>query len=157
MPDGVFGYGSVVFRSLFDDGGEVAATAVFHENVENSSVSVDVSVMVSYNVVVMQVFENVTGCKARGQHEAEKIRVVGVHFSYNLLSVSLSHPLKVQLLPREDLAETKPVNISRGGTETGTHQTIRLPPNFSNNTKRAVSNNVQRFVTVEKSGRRGHG
>jgi uncharacterized alkaline shock family protein YloU len=59
VPDGVFGYGSVLFRCLLDNGGEVATAAVFHKDIENSSVSVDVSVVVSYNVVVMKVFENV--------------------------------------------------------------------------------------------------
>jgi uncharacterized alkaline shock family protein YloU len=59
MPDGVFRYGSVLFRRLLDNGGEVATAAVFHEDVENSSVSVDVSVVVSYNVVVVTVLENV--------------------------------------------------------------------------------------------------
>ena len=52
MPDGVFRYGSILFRCLLDDGGEVATAAVLYEDVENSSVSVDVSVVVSYNVVV---------------------------------------------------------------------------------------------------------
>jgi len=60
MPDGVFGNWSVQLRSLFDDGGEVATAAVFHENVENSSVSINVSVVISYNVVVMKVLENIS-------------------------------------------------------------------------------------------------
>ena len=41
MPDSVFGYGPVQFCCSFNDGGEVAAAAVFHENVENPSVSVN--------------------------------------------------------------------------------------------------------------------
>ena len=60
-PDCVFGYGSVQFRCLFNDGGEVAAAAVFHKDVENPSVSVDVSIVISYNVVVMKVLQNVSG------------------------------------------------------------------------------------------------
>ena len=50
MPDGVFGYGPVLFGCLIYDSGKVATTAVFHENVENSSVSIDVA---SYNVVMI--------------------------------------------------------------------------------------------------------
>ena len=46
MLDGVFGYGSVLFRHLLDNGGEVATAAVFHENIENPSVSVNISVVV---------------------------------------------------------------------------------------------------------------
>ena len=60
MPDGVFGYGLVQFRSLSDDGGEVATAAIFHEDIENSSGSINVSVMISYNVVVMKVLQNVS-------------------------------------------------------------------------------------------------
>ena len=68
MPDGVFRYGSVLFRRLLDNGGEVAATAVFHENIENPSVSINVYVVVSYNAVVMKVLENVPArrcCQSR--------------------------------------------------------------------------------------------
>ena len=64
MPDCVFGYGSVQFRCLFNDGGEVAAAAVFHENIENPSVSVDISVVVSYNVTVMKMFLRVGCCQS---------------------------------------------------------------------------------------------
>jgi uncharacterized alkaline shock family protein YloU len=62
MPDGAssFRYGSVLFHCLFDNGREVATAAVFHDNVENSSVSVDISVMVSYNVVVVKVLKHVS-------------------------------------------------------------------------------------------------
>jgi uncharacterized alkaline shock family protein YloU len=60
VPDGVFGYGSVQFRSLFDDGGEVATATVLHENIENTGVSVNISVVISYNVVVMKVLQNIS-------------------------------------------------------------------------------------------------
>ena len=61
IPDGVFWDRSAVSLGLFDDAGEVAATAVFHENVEYPGVAVDVAVMISYNVVMVQVFEDVSG------------------------------------------------------------------------------------------------
>jgi len=54
--------GLVLFRHLLDDGGEVATSAVLHEDVENASVYVDLSVMVSYNVVMMKVLENISTC-----------------------------------------------------------------------------------------------
>lgn len=60
VPYCIFGYRSVMSLGLLDDGGQVAAATVFHEDVENSSVSVDISIMVSYNVFVMEVFEDVT-------------------------------------------------------------------------------------------------
>lgn len=78
MPDGIFRYGSILFRSLFDDGGEVSATAVFHENVENASVSIDISVVVSYNVVVMEVFEYVSGGYMKTSQTKRKEK--NVHF-----------------------------------------------------------------------------
>jgi len=60
VPDGVFGYWPVLFHRLIDDGGKVATAAVFHENIEDSRISVNVSVVVSYNVVMMKVLENVS-------------------------------------------------------------------------------------------------
>jgi len=103
MPDGVFGYGSVLFRRLFDNSTKVATTAVFHDNIENSSISVDVSVVISYNVVVVKVLENVSA--RRCCQLVVKIQRVNqdAHFSYNLLSISLAHPLKVEFLAREYL------------------------------------------------------
>ena len=44
---------------LFDDVGEVSAPTVFHEDVHNPCIAVHVSVDVSYNVLVVKVFENV--------------------------------------------------------------------------------------------------
>ncbi len=49
-----------MFRSLFDDGGQVTTSTVFHEDVENARIPVDVSVDVSYNVFVVKVFEDVS-------------------------------------------------------------------------------------------------
>lgn len=49
---GFFGYLCVVFRSLFDDGGQVLASTVFQKDVENARIPVNVLVDVSYNVFV---------------------------------------------------------------------------------------------------------
>ena len=103
MPNGVFGYGSVLFRRLFDDGGEVATAAVLHEDVENSSVSVDVSIVVSYNVVVMKVLENVSRRSLLSVSGGDTGVNQDAHFCNNLLSISLAHPLKVEFFTREYL------------------------------------------------------
>lgn len=60
VPNGIFRNGSVVFLCLFDDAGEVTTTAVLHKDVEDTSVSVDVPVMISYDVLVVQLFEDVS-------------------------------------------------------------------------------------------------
>ena len=60
VPDGIFWDGSAVSLGLFDDAREVAAAAVFHEDVEYPGVAVDITVMIAYNVFVVQVFEDVT-------------------------------------------------------------------------------------------------
>ena len=60
VPDGVFWDRSAVSLGLFDDAGEVAAAAVFHEDVEYPGVAVDIAVVIAYDVFVMQVFEDVT-------------------------------------------------------------------------------------------------
>lgn len=49
-----------MFLRLFNDGGEVAASTVFHENVEDAGFTVDVAVMVADDVFVVEVFEDVT-------------------------------------------------------------------------------------------------
>ena len=53
VPDGVLGYQPVVPYSLLDNGGKVATPAVLHENVQDSSVSVNVSVVIANNMLVM--------------------------------------------------------------------------------------------------------
>ena len=60
VPNGIFRYRSIVFLCLFNDAGEVTTTAVLHEDVEDASVSVDVSVVISYDVFVVQVFEDIS-------------------------------------------------------------------------------------------------
>jgi hypothetical protein len=59
-PNGIFGYRFVVFLSVFDDIWKVAATTVFHEYIENTSITVYVAVMISDNVVMVEVFQDVT-------------------------------------------------------------------------------------------------
>ena len=59
VPDGVFWDGSILSLSLLDDGGEVATTAVLHEDVKDACVAVDVAVVIAYNVLVVEVLENV--------------------------------------------------------------------------------------------------
>lgn len=59
VPYCVFGYWSVMSLCLFNDGGQVASAAIFHEDVENSSVSIYKSIMISYDVFVVEIFENV--------------------------------------------------------------------------------------------------
>ena len=60
VPDGVFGYWLVLFHRLIDDGGKVATTEILHENIEGSRTFINVSVVVSYDVVMMKVLENVS-------------------------------------------------------------------------------------------------
>lgn len=60
-PDGVFRNRSSGALGLFDDGGEVAAAAVFHDDVEDAGIAVDVAVVIAYNVFVVEVFEDISG------------------------------------------------------------------------------------------------
>lgn len=60
VPDRVFWYGPVVLLGLFYHCREVAASAVFHQNVEDSSFAIDVAVVVAYDVLVMQILENIS-------------------------------------------------------------------------------------------------
>lgn len=60
IPDGVFRNRSALALCLLDDGGEIATTAVFHKDVEDASVAVDVAVVIAYNVFVVEVLQDVT-------------------------------------------------------------------------------------------------
>ena len=55
MPDGLFWNEAAVFLRLLDHGGQVAASAVLHEYVQITCVAVNVAVMISHDVVVVQV------------------------------------------------------------------------------------------------------
>lgn len=59
VPDRVLRYWAIVFEGLLDDIGEVATAAVFHEYIEYASIPVDITVVISYNVIVMEVFQDV--------------------------------------------------------------------------------------------------
>jgi hypothetical protein len=45
---------------LLDDTREVAAAAVFHEDVEDAGFTVDMTVMVAYDIIMVQVLENIS-------------------------------------------------------------------------------------------------
>ena len=57
VPDRFFRYGAPGALGGLDDGREVAAAAELHEDVEDALVAVDVPVVVSHDVVVVQVFQ----------------------------------------------------------------------------------------------------
>ena len=59
VPNSVFGDKSVVSLSVLDDRREVAAPTVFHEDIQNACISVHVSVVITYNVFVVEVLQDV--------------------------------------------------------------------------------------------------
>ena len=61
IPYRILWYWPPMSLRLFDDTREVAATAILHEDIQDTGLSVDVAVMISYNVVMVQVFEDVSG------------------------------------------------------------------------------------------------
>ena len=56
VPDRLFRYRSIVFRSLLNYRRQVASATILHQNVQDASIPVHVAVMISYNVIVMEVF-----------------------------------------------------------------------------------------------------
>jgi hypothetical protein len=79
---------------LFNDGGKVAPTTVFHKYIENSSVSIDVTIVIAYNVVMMEIFENISE-KEYFQRSLSWKTGFDIHFSNNLLPVPFTHPVKI--------------------------------------------------------------
>ena len=58
-PYGVLGNRSAMPLCYLDDVGQVSATTVLHENVQDARIAVNVSVVIAYNVFVMEVLEDV--------------------------------------------------------------------------------------------------
>lgn len=65
VPDGVFWNCSVVSLGMLDDGAQVAAPTVLHEDVENTGVAVNMSVVITYDVFVVEVLEDVPALSVR--------------------------------------------------------------------------------------------
>ena len=84
IPDCVLGDWSIELDCLVYDGSKIATATVLHNDVQNASFAVDVTVVVAYDVIMMEVLEN-------------------VHFSDNLLAISLGHAFKVEFFTRKYL------------------------------------------------------
>ena len=99
VPDGIFWNESIVPLRLLDHGGEVATAAKFHEDVENTRIAVNVSVMIAYNVFVMEVLQDVAGVRRSDRHRWSGLKTTrDSHFCNYLLAVALRHTLEVKLL-----------------------------------------------------------
>lgn len=59
VPDCIFRNQSAGLLRLLDDAGEISSAAVFHEDVEDARIAIDMAIMVTDNMVVMEVFEDV--------------------------------------------------------------------------------------------------
>lgn len=119
VPDGILWDESIMSLGLLYDGGEVTTTTEFHEDVKDAGIAVYVSVMIAYNVFVMEVLEDVTG---RGMVWVVVRWVVRrhSHFCDDLFAVALGHALEVEFLTCEDLPATERMRsswplIDRGG------------------------------------------
>ena len=103
VPDGILWDESIMSLGLLYDGGEVTTTTEFHEDVKDAGIAVYVSVMIAYNVFMMEVLENVT----IGSDDKIRSRLCigssNAHFRDDLLAVALGHALKVELLSCKDL------------------------------------------------------
>lgn len=60
VPNRIFWYWPIVLLRLFNDVRKVASTAIFHENVEYSSIAVYVAIVIAYNVLMVEVLEDIT-------------------------------------------------------------------------------------------------
>ncbi len=108
IPHSVFGDKSVISLCLLDDGAEVTTSAIFHEDVENASISVNVSIVIAYNVFMVEVLENVSSehtCMVSVWWSRLTRKMRHSHFSNDLLTIPLRHPLKIELFASKNLAE----------------------------------------------------
>jgi len=149
----ILGHGAVLFRRLIDDGRKVATAAVFHDHIESSGISINVSVMVLYNVVMMKVLENVSA-RCRRQSVVKLQKLVKTHTSATICFLSRS--LIFSMLSSAKICEKghKP-GVEHESTTNSTHQTIRFPSYFADNTKGTSFNDIHSSVAVEEGGSHG--
>ncbi len=65
VPDGVFGDRSVVSLGMLDNSAQVPAPAILHEDVEDAGVAVHMSIVIAYNVFVVEVLQDVPALGVR--------------------------------------------------------------------------------------------
>lgn len=60
MPYRVFRDRSAMPLGLLDNGRQIASATVFHEDVKDTRIAIDITVMIAYYVFVMKIFEDIT-------------------------------------------------------------------------------------------------
>ena len=88
IPYSVLGDKAVVSLGLLNDGREVATPAEFHENVQNSRIAVYVSVVIAYDMFVIEVLENIAGAETVLVQVVRVATVRHSHFCHDLFAVA---------------------------------------------------------------------
>lgn len=52
-----------MFLCLLDHVGQVPSTTIFHEDIKNASFAINVAVVVAHDVVMVEIFEDVSGTR----------------------------------------------------------------------------------------------
>lgn len=60
VPDGILGYWSSMLLRLFDKRRQISTAAVFHENIEDASVAVNVAIVIANDMFMVEVLEDVS-------------------------------------------------------------------------------------------------
>ena len=98
VPNSVFGDKAVVSLSVLDDRREVAAPTVFHEDIHDARITVDITVVVPNDVFVVQILEDVPEDSRQAfvsedghtfAHDDAQMRIKCAHFGDNELLVAL--------------------------------------------------------------------
>ena len=96
-----------------DESRKVTAPAKLHENIENAGISVYVTIVVSHDMVVMEVFEDVSG--HRFGWLVKIMENEDAHFGNYLFPIVFAHALKVKLLSGENLQREGKNELVVGG------------------------------------------
>jgi hypothetical protein len=154
MPNCVFRNRPARARGLLDDGGEVAAAAVFHEDVENAGVAVDEAVVIAHDVRMVEVLEDVSAVMEervsqmeRGMFERWTHTSATICFlSRSLMRSKLSSFLANTYPKPSEILDTDESEKNR------TDQSIAFPPDLADDAKGAIANDIEGFVCAQKGG-----
>jgi hypothetical protein len=83
---------------LLDDDRQVPASAVFHENVQDTCVAVNIAVVVLYDMCMVEILQNVASCMS-DKASCYDTNNADEHLGHNLLAIAFIHALEIDLLP----------------------------------------------------------
>lgn len=153
VPDGFFRYQVVVLLRLLDDGRQVSASAIFHQNVQHACITVNIAVVILHNMCMVEILQNVASCGS-GQALPVTVRTTQTNTSATTCLRSRSFMRSKSISFRAKIWDA--LKSCKSSAKRRTHDPILFPLDFSDDPKRPISDNVEWLVVVQKRRRARH-